>query len=274
VSAADGWSRWRSRRLGWLRSPAGPASLVATLWPEQGDRLPGIPGVWTFEEGNTFLTLDAGVEARIQGVEHAGTVEAHTADRPDGPKIRLDDRTIQVIVRLGRRAVRVFDHARAGAVETVDTFDQSPSWVLEGEFTPLAEASTVPFSFELDPEPRELPIPGTVSFDLSGARVETTPFLDVGGLQLVFADQTTGKETRPPCRFLYITPPEKLRDAATVTVDFNRAFLPPCAFSNEFNCPLPPPSHRFPVRVDAGESWVQWAPGFGPAEGAALEEAY
>jgi len=271
VSAAEDWSRWRSKRLGWLRSAAGPASLVATLWPDDGERLPGIPGVWTLDDGHTFLALDAGVTARIQGVEHAGTLVAHSADQQAGPKIRLDDLTVQVIVRLGRHAVRVFDHSRAEAVETVDAFDPSPSWALEGEFTPLPEASTVPFEFELDSAPRDLPIPGTVSFELSGTRFETTPFLDVGGLQLVFADQTTGTETRPPCRFLYIAPPEDLRTKTTVSVDFNRAFLPPCSFSNEYNCPLPPAGHRFPVRVDAGESWVRWSPGFGPAA-ATLED--
>jgi uncharacterized protein (DUF1684 family) len=246
---------------------------VATLWPEQGERLPGIPGVWTFEDGHAFLTLDTGVEATAQRTPQRGTLVALTAGQSAGPKIRLADRTVQVVLRQGRHGLRVFDHARAGAVETVDTFDQSPTWALEGEFTPLPEASTIPFSFELDPEPRDLPVPGTVSFELAGTHVETTPFLDVGGLQLVFADLTTGKETRPPCRFLYIEPPDDLRSAATVTVDFNRAFLPPCSFSNEFNCPLPPPGHRFPVRVDAGESWVRWSPGFGPAEGSALEEA-
>jgi uncharacterized protein (DUF1684 family) len=274
VSAAEEWSRWRSKRLGWLRSAAGPASLVATFWPENGERLPGIPGVWTFEDGHTFLALDTGVEAQVQRIPRSGTLVAHSPDQSAGPKIRLDDRTVQVIVRQGRHGIRVFDHSRAGAVETVDAFDQSPSWALEGEFRPLPEASTVPFSFELEPEPRDLPIPGTVSFDLGGTRVETTPFLDVGGLQLVFADRTTGPETRPPCRFLYITPPEDPHSATTVTVDFNRAFLPPCAFSNEYSCPVPPPSHRFPVRLDAGESWVRWSPGFGPAEGAALEEAF
>jgi uncharacterized protein (DUF1684 family) len=267
----DDWNRWRSKRLGWLRSTAGPASLTTTFWPEQGERLPGIPGVWSFVDGDTFLTLDDGEDARVQGETRSGTLMAHTAGF--GPKIRLADRTVQVTMRLGRRGVRVFDHSRADAVETVDVFDPSPSWAVEGAFTPLPDAATAPFDFELEPEPRELPIPGTVSFELAGTRIETTPFLDVGGLQLVFSDQTTGKETRPPSRFLYITPPDDLRSAATVAVDFNRAFLPPCAFSNEFNCPLPPPGHRLPARVDAGESWVRWSPGFGPAGGAALEEA-
>jgi uncharacterized protein (DUF1684 family) len=233
--------------------------------------VPGVPAVWTFEGEATFLTLDDGEQARVQGAPQSGTIEAQTAGRRAGPKIRLGDVTVQVTVRLGRRGVRVFEHARAEAVETVDVFEPSPSWAVAGEFTPLPGAATVPFSFELEPEPRDLPIPGTVSFELSGIRFETTPFLDVGGLQLVFSDQTTGKDTRPPSRFLYITPPDDLGSPASVTVDFNRAFLPPCAFSNEFNCPLPPPAHRFPVRVEAGESWVRWSPGFGPAGGAELE---
>jgi uncharacterized protein (DUF1684 family) len=39
----------------------------------------------------------------------------------------------------------------------------------------------------------------------------------------------------------------------TITLDFNRAVLPPCAFSYSFNCPLPPKQNRFPFPVEAGE---------------------
>jgi uncharacterized protein len=239
---------------------------VTTLWLEQEARLPGIPGVWTFEDGITSLALDDGEEARVRGEERFGSIVAHAADQPVGPKIRLRDRTVQVIVRQGRRGVRVFDHSRAGAVETIDAFEPSEKWAVDGTFTPLPEASTASFDFETG-SPRELPIPGTVGFLLHGVSIEALPLLDGGSLQLVFSDLTTGKETRPPCRFLYIEPPDDLRRPARVTLDFNRAFLPPCAFSNEYNCPLPPPAHRFSFRVDAGESWVRWADGVGPAGG-------
>jgi uncharacterized protein (DUF1684 family) len=38
-----------------------------------------------------------------------------------------------------------------------------------------------------------------------------------------------------------------------VTLDFNRAENPPCAFNPYATCPLPPPENRLQVRVEAGE---------------------
>ncbi|UFS57954.1 DUF1684 domain-containing protein [Subtercola endophyticus] len=44
--------------------------------------------------------------------------------------------------------------------------------------------------------------------------------------------------------------------AGTVTLDFNRAYLPPCAFSYHFNCPMPPAQNRLTVPITAGEKNV------------------
>ena len=77
-----------------------------------------------------------------------------------------------------------------------------------------------------------------------------------GALFLVFADATTGTQSKPPGRFLVVPrPPDG--EAGEVEIDFNRAYLPPCAFSDEFNCPLPPPAHRLAVAVTAGETWAR-----------------
>jgi len=86
------------------------------------------------------------------------------------------------------------------------------------------------------------------------------PLLDDGSLLLVFADRTTGTGTRPPGRFLLIaSTADGLARPGKVSLDFNRAYLPPCAFSDEFNCPLPPSHHRFDLAVTAGETWPQLA---------------
>ena len=37
------------------------------------------------------------------------------------------------------------------------------------------------------------------------------------------------------------------------TIDFNRAYNPPCVFSPYATCPLPPPDNRLPLAVEAGE---------------------
>src|SRR5206468_12716298 len=63
------------------------------------------------------------------------------------------------------------------------------------------------------------------------------------------SDLTAGKETYPAGRFLYSAMP---RDGEVV-LDFNKAYSPPCAFTDYATCPLPPPQNRLPVRVEAGE---------------------
>ena len=41
-----------------------------------------------------------------------------------------------------------------------------------------------------------------------------------------------------------------------VVVDFNRAYLPPCAFSDFYVCPLPPAGNRLSTPIRAGEKNV------------------
>ena len=41
-----------------------------------------------------------------------------------------------------------------------------------------------------------------------------------------------------------------------VVVDFNRAYLPPCAFSDFYVCPLPPAGNRLDRPIRAGEKKV------------------
>jgi uncharacterized protein (DUF1684 family) len=71
-------------------------------------------------------------------------------------------------------------------------------------------------------------------------------------LQLVFADATNGDSTYSVGRFLFVAP----NADGTITLDFNRAILPPCAFSYAFNCPMPPKQNRFAVAIEAGEKNV------------------
>jgi uncharacterized protein (DUF1684 family) len=40
---------------------------------------------------------------------------------------------------------------------------------------------------------------------------------------------------------------------AKVVLDFNRAYNPPCAFTDFATCPLPPRQNVLPVRIEAGE---------------------
>ena len=97
-------------------------------------------------------------------------------------------------------------------------------------------------------ETREEVIPGEITFTKDGVDYNLAAFKSGRALQLVFADATSGDRPYSVGRFLFVAP----NADGTITLDFNRAVLPPCAFSYDFNCPLPPKQNRFAVRDRGG----------------------
>ncbi len=76
-----------------------------------------------------------------------------------------------------------------------------------------------------------------------------------GGLFLPFADETSGVETYGGGRYVLDT--IKGADLGMVgeklIVDFNFAYYPSCAHSEEWVCPLAPAGNRLPARIEAGQ---------------------
>ncbi|TCJ28498.1 DUF1684 domain-containing protein [Microbacterium sp. PI-1] len=149
-------------------------------------------------------------------------------------------------------AIRAFDR--------IDTYEYDPAWVLEGHFTPVSGDRRVSFEHIRDNGgTRDLVVPGDIRLELAGQEYTLAAFDDGGTLLLVFGDETNGAETYGSGRFLFV----QLRDdEGSVVLDFNRAFVPPCGFSAQYNCPLPPASNRFPLPIRAGEKNVVFRDGF------------
>ena len=95
-------------------------------------------------------------------------------------------------------------------------------------------------------------VPGEITFSKDGIHYNLAAFKAGRALQLVFSDATSGDSTYSVGRFLFVAP----NADGTITLDFNRAVLPPCAFSYAFNCPMPPRQNRFTVPIEAGEKQV------------------
>ncbi len=70
-----------------------------------------------------------------------------------------------------------------------------------------------------------------------------------GSLFVPFRDGTSGKETYGAGRYLEVHP----TDDGRWLVDFNLAYNPYCAYSEEYACPLPPAENWLRIPVRAGE---------------------
>jgi uncharacterized protein (DUF1684 family) len=71
-------------------------------------------------------------------------------------------------------------------------------------------------------------------------------------LWIPFKDETNGETTYPAGRYIDLDESDKTVGGAW-ELDFNRAYSPFCAFSEDYECPLVPPENRLDVRIEAGE---------------------
>jgi uncharacterized protein (DUF1684 family) len=72
-------------------------------------------------------------------------------------------------------------------------------------------------------------------------------------LWVPFRDETSGEETYGAGRYLDLEPPAHRTGSGTWILDFNEAYNPTCAYSENYDCPLPPTENWLEVRIAAGE---------------------
>ena len=93
---------------------------------------------------------------------------------------------------------------------------------------------------------------GQLKFEVDGTPVVLTVYQDVDDADeyfMPFMDATTGGETYPNGRYLDVTPSGDGR----LSVDFNYAYNPYCAYNPNWSCPIPLAENRLPVAIEAGE---------------------
>ncbi len=73
--------------------------------------------------------------------------------------------------------------------------------------------------------------------------------LTKGVLFLPFTDLTNSKETYGAGRYIEV----KSGNGNTITIDFNKAYNPYCAYNEAYSCPIPPKENRMAIGILAGE---------------------
>ncbi|MFG3499390.1 DUF1684 domain-containing protein [Streptomyces sp. NPDC047928] len=252
------WKNWHAWRTAQVSAPYGPLSLTGTHWLADHPEgvVPGVPGTWREDGDEVVLSARASDGVTVDGRPLAGDVRL-TADHTPIPESRVAaaGRRLVVLRREGRWAVRDFDPDAPArrAFTGIEATPYDPRWVVPGTFHPYERALSVRVE-NADGRERGLGLAGELAFTLDGTEHTLRVAVEEdGSLWAVFADATSGHGSYR-FRFLRPTPPAP---TGTVTVDFNRTLLPPCAFADHFICPFPPPGNTLPVAVPAGERRVE-----------------
>lgn len=72
-------------------------------------------------------------------------------------------------------------------------------------------------------------------------------------LFLPFTDETCGKEPYGGGKYLDLPVP----NGDSLTIDFNLAYNPYCAYSDGYSCPIPPKENHLPVPIIAGVMYTK-----------------
>jgi hypothetical protein len=264
-------ARWRKTRQASLSSENGWLTLVGLSWLAEGEntfgsdpsnsvplpekKAPAKVGVFVLDHGAVRVKVAPGLGVKLNGRPLDTTGETVLKAGADGKPdmLSLGDLSFYVIKRGDRTGIRVKDPnspVRLG-FKGVVSFHPDPAYRVVAEFVAYATPKDIQIPTVLGTT-EIMQAPGFVKFKLHGKELTLEPVIEdpkEPELFFIFRDKTSGKGTYPAGRFLYAAMPKD----GKVTLDFNRAYNPPCAFTPFATCPLPPPQNRLAIAVKAGE---------------------
>lgn len=261
--------KWQGERVATLTKQDGWLSLIGLYWLNEGenkfgsgaanpirlpkDRAPLVAGTLWLERGHVRMTAHPAVEITAAG-SPVTTLALRDDTEDGGPTVlKFGTLLLNIIKRGDRVGVRVkdTDSRTRREFKGLAYYPIDPKWRVEARFEPYQPPKTIPITNVLSMTEDETS-PGALVFDVGGTTYRVDPILEKGETDLfvIIADGTTGKETYGAGRYLYVSPPD---NAGKAVIDFNKAYSPPCAFTNYATCPLPPPQNRLPFRIEAGE---------------------
>ncbi|MCY3591594.1 MAG: DUF1684 domain-containing protein [Acidobacteria bacterium] len=264
-------AEWRSQRVATLRGPDGWLNLAGLYWLKEGTNSFGAAadkdlvapegsappklGDFLVEHGTVTFKTEPGVdvflgESPVTGILLADDQEDESTLLTHGS---LAWTLIRRMDRLGVR-LRDYDHPAVAAFASIQFYPADPSWRLEARFEPYPEPRTIRVPTVVEGLGWEPTVPGTLEFEAQGHSLSLEAYRSDDGFMIVFADATTGDTTYPAGRYLAADLPGP--DGTTI-LDFNKAYNPPCVFTEFATCPLATPRNRLPVAVHAGEKYTQ-----------------
>ncbi len=257
--------KWRQEVDANLRRENGWLALAGLFWLSRGTNVIGsdtkadiiLPrrapvrlGTFEFDGNNVTLNIEDNMPVEVNGTATKSALL--DADQEDVPSfITFSDMRMVVVRRSKGVGIRIWDNTR----EERRLFPSR-------EWFPVKESMCIPATYTRYDIPKVVKMPdilgaildepmqGFVSFELFGKKHE----LDVEELPdrrlfIQFMDLTNGNPTYPSGRYHYTDAHED----GKVFVDFNKAYSPPCAFTDYATCTFPPQENHLKVAIEAGE---------------------
>lgn len=258
---------WRNTRNENIRKENSWLALAGLYWLKLGKnqfgsdpkcevqlpaRIP--PFVGYFEYNGRSVSLRANSGQKVMVDEKSTDFAVLEADIAENPSlIKLEGVQMIVIQRGNKMGVRMWDNLseKRASFPARTWYAIDEAFRIPVVYTPYPTPKMAYFP-DLTGEKTELPVDGYAAFEFAGK----THKLDINKEDddtyfLRFWDPTSREESYPTGRYLI---PEILPDGSMV-LDFNKAYNPPCAFTEFATCVFAPEQNQLEFKILAGETY-------------------
>jgi len=261
--------KWRHEVDTNLRRENGWLALAGLFWLRKGENIIGsdptsdilLParapkrlGTFEFDGNNVMLNVEADLPVEVNGMATQSALL--DADQEDVPSfITFNDMRMVVVRRSKGVGIRLWDNTR----KERKTFPPR-------EWYPVKEEMRIPAKYIRYDAPKFVKMPdilgaildermdGYITFNLNGKKHELiVEELPDHRLFVLFMDETNSHPTYPSGRYVYTDAHEN----GNLFIDFNKAYSPPCAFTDYATCSFPPQENRLHTSVEAGEIYPE-----------------
>jgi uncharacterized protein (DUF1684 family) len=260
--------KWHKEREEGLKKENGWLNLAGLYWLKPGKNYFGSDasndlvfprgtiaakaGYLELEENNlVILVPDAQTPVSILGKPVASYIVYHP-DSLRSPVASAGSLRWTIIKRDDKIGVRLRDlnSPAIAAFKGIEHYAADPAWKLEAVLQSEGLPGQISITNVLGQTNLQKSA-GKLNFSING-KMYSLNALDEGGdnLFVIFGDATNSEETYPSGRFLYVQRPDA---SGKTIIDFNKAYNPPCAFTEYATCPLPPKENRLAIAITAGE---------------------
>jgi uncharacterized protein (DUF1684 family) len=257
---------WQKERDETIRRENGWLSLAGLSWLKIGknqlgsdpkseillpERIPA--NIGHLEYNGKSVTLRAKPGQKINVNDKETDFAVLQPDITENPSyIKLQDVQLVVIQRGNKLGVRMWDNQREErrSFPARTWFDIDENFRIPATYTPYDRPKMAYFP-DIAGEKSELPVDGYLSFQFNGKDYQ----LDInkeddGELFIRFWDPTSKEESYPTGRYLRAD----VEADGKIFIDFNKAYCPPCAFTDFATCIFAPEQNHLDFRVTAGET--------------------
>ena len=257
---------WRKERNESIRKENNWLALSGLYWlklgknqfgsdPKNEIQLPEriTANVGYFEYNGRSVSLRTNPGEKVMVNDKATDFAILQPDISENPSyIKLEGIQMVVIQRGNRIGVRMWDNKseKRASFPARTWYDINEAFRVPAAFTPYDRPKMAYFP-DLTGEKAEFPVEGYVTFELDGKSHK----LDINKeeddtLFLRFWDLTAKDETYPTGRYLVAD-----QEDGKIFLDFNKAYNPPCAFTDFATCVFAPEQNHLDVKVTAGETY-------------------